>query len=507
MITETVYNRPQHTLRRPNIGIRRGLLTHAAIAATVLYLVVVVLALLREGAWPTPDFLIPPLVIIAVLKGRGWSFVIDWVPFLVLLLVYESFRGIADDLNTRVHVQSLIDADRWLTGGVIPTVWLQQRFFHASHIAWYDWVATGLHVAHFAVPVCFGFMLWLRSRSLYWRYASAVLAMFFAGFFTSFLYPAAPPWLASQMGYLPPVERVLGVTLAAASHGSGLQLAYQNFSPNPVAALPSLHAAGPLLVSLIALSLYGRRALPTLLYPLLGGLAWIYLGEHYMVDVLLGWVYALAAFVIFWLMPVWLASLEPIHMSLPSLSPSRLQRVPSWPLAAVMLSLGVYVWFHPLVHAPMRANQPVAAEAAIAGSGIATDIDGLELSDCGSSSLPSVPDGLLAPLAGEYSGFIQGLDSGRCFAVTANRSYQPLSEGELGTLKAYAPEPDSPASYLLPTSDGSMYVSVGEPSAALAGLLPNPSELYAVVVRVDQTVYDEAVDRLVLQIAQIALQN
>jgi membrane-associated phospholipid phosphatase len=67
---------------------------------------------------------------------------------------------------------------------------------------------------------------------------------------------------------------------------------------NDVAAMPSLHAAFALLFTLYLWRLVPRYVRPVLaLYPLAMTLALVYLGEHYVVDCIAGWIYAIAAFV------------------------------------------------------------------------------------------------------------------------------------------------------------------------------------------------------------------
>ena len=64
---------------------------------------------------------------------------------------------------------------------------------------------------------------------------------------------------------------------------------------NPVAAVPSLHAAYTLLVTLF-LWRVARWARPLLaLYPLAMAFALVYTAEHYVFDILLGWAYTLVA--------------------------------------------------------------------------------------------------------------------------------------------------------------------------------------------------------------------
>jgi hypothetical protein len=486
---------------------RAEVLRAAAVGAAAVYLIGVTAYLLRQGSWPTPDFLIPPLVLIAILMGRGWTFVIDWAPFLLLILVYEGFRGIADDLNARVHVEALISADRWLTGGSVPTLTLQKHLYHVGHVTWYDWLAAALHVAHFVVPVALGFGIWLNNRALYWRYVVAVIGLFFAGFITYVAYPAAPPWLAFEMGFLPPIHRVLDSTLSSIATGNGLTLAYHDFSPNPVAALPSLHAGVPMLVSFIVMSLWGRRALPVLLYPLLGGLAWIYLGEHYLVDVLAGWLYAAGAFVLFWVLPpVALPALIPrLHLEKYGRMPPS-KPWPAWPLAVTALLAGAYFWLNMAVQ-PLSQVTPVPIQQPSADLATSAPVlDDLGLVSCGSgTSTLSMPDDTLEAYASKYAGFIQGVDSGTCYTFTAVRDFEPLSDGELTEIQSAiaAGTGDILASW---SSQGMTYVSLGPPSDDLLSLEDiSDQEVYVVVVRVDNEDNEDALERFLAQLAGIAL--
>ena len=63
-----------------------------------------------------------------------------------------------------------------------------------------------------------------------------------------------------------------------------------------MAAVPSLHAAYALLIALFLWPLArGAWRIPLAAYPVAMGFALVYTAEHYVVDVLLGWVYAAAA--------------------------------------------------------------------------------------------------------------------------------------------------------------------------------------------------------------------
>ena len=63
-----------------------------------------------------------------------------------------------------------------------------------------------------------------------------------------------------------------------------------------MAAMPSIHAAYPFLGFLFGFRLLGWRALPLLIYSACVWLSVVYLGEHYVVDVIGGIILAGAAF-------------------------------------------------------------------------------------------------------------------------------------------------------------------------------------------------------------------
>lgn len=318
-----------------------------ASAVAIGYLIFGGAVLASRGGWPTPDFLIPPLLLIAVFVGRGWRFVIDWTPFLLLILIYEGFRGIADDLSSSVHFQELIDADSWLLGSSrsAPEI-LQDWFFVQGTVSWLDWLTTLLYLAHFVVPTAFAFYFWMSGRAAFWRFAVPLLGLFFAAFLTYYLYPAAPPWMASQQGLIPQIDRVYLLTLASLPETEPLAFAFKHFSPNEVAAVPSLHAALPLLLAFISIDIWRWRGLPVLVYAGLGSVSFVYLGEHYLVDIVLGWLYAGVAFVALWV--VLPRTFSTVLQSVPLTRLPKFTPLPEWPLAALACFFILLVWINPL---------------------------------------------------------------------------------------------------------------------------------------------------------------
>ncbi|YAL83889.1 phosphatase PAP2 family protein [Dermacoccaceae bacterium W4C1] len=239
------------------------------------------------------------LGLVAFSIGRGWStvwrLVRDWVPVLAFLYAYDLLRGYSDAFTP--HVTPQIDADRFMFGGHIPTVWLQDHLWHPPDIAWYDWLVTVNYLTHFVATLFVGVVLWGRFYRLFPRYMVQLVTLTAAGLATYAAFPAVPPWLAGQDGVIPPVDRVVYQSLR--------QLPMVDFGDlitdrgpeyaNDVAAMPSMHAAMPMLICAFFWPMVHRwwgRAL-LLAYPLSMGFTLVYAGEHYVIDVLVGFAYAL----------------------------------------------------------------------------------------------------------------------------------------------------------------------------------------------------------------------
>ena len=59
-----------------------------------------------------------------------------------------------------------------------------------------------------------------------------------------------------------------------------------------------MHSALPFLISLFAIKIWKVKALPILIFPIGVWFSAVYLGEHYVIDVLGGILYSVAAFIV-----------------------------------------------------------------------------------------------------------------------------------------------------------------------------------------------------------------
>jgi membrane-associated phospholipid phosphatase len=219
--------------------------------------------------------------------------ILDWLPLVVVLSAYDFTRGAADSLGVGVHVHPMIDFDRFLFFGTTPTEWLQARLDEPGVIHWWNVAFTLVYTSYFIVPFAVAGVLWARDRLAFLRFSRRLVSLAVAGLATYIAFPAAPPWMAGQMGLLEHVQRTTSEGWIVLGGGTAGLFSEGQTSVNLVAAVPSLHSA---FSALVAMFLW-RRIRPRLrfllaLYPLVMGLTLIATGEHYFVDVLLGWFYA-----------------------------------------------------------------------------------------------------------------------------------------------------------------------------------------------------------------------
>jgi hypothetical protein len=197
----------------------------------------------------SPDQFFILALLAAALAGRARTFLWDWLPLVALLLGYEYVRSLVPIINSTVYFRPMIGFDRFFFGD-IPTISLQARYYTEGALHWYDYAAVTMYLLHFIVPLSVAFLFWMQDRRIFKEYAAAILILSYLAYFTYLAFPAAPPWLAAQVGLLPNVNRILAVTFRELSDPISLPTLYSKLGVNTVAAVPSLHAAYPLLTAL-----------------------------------------------------------------------------------------------------------------------------------------------------------------------------------------------------------------------------------------------------------------
>jgi membrane-associated phospholipid phosphatase len=277
----------KRTVRRPRV----------ILVGSLLYLALVFGVMLWRGVSIEPEWVVLALLVIAIALGRGWTFVADWGPFLILFFGYEAMRGFAAKTGFAPH--DLSGLERAVFGGTLPTLTLQHAFYRPETVSPQDVIAMFFYFMHFPLPILVGFIFWIRSREHYRRFVAALLLMALLSFITYLFWPSAPPWYQFQEGRLPDpvvVHKILNETVEKFwGPNYFVSPLYSHLNPNQFAAFPSLHAAFPALAAVYAWSRYRALAVGLILWTAGVLLSIVYLGEHYVVDALAGFVYVAVA--------------------------------------------------------------------------------------------------------------------------------------------------------------------------------------------------------------------
>lgn len=269
--------------------------TSTRIAVLVIgYLVGLGAMILIKGIYLSPDRYFLILLVPALALGLGKGYVRDFLPLIIGILVYEELRGVAHLLRPDPYYLPHLKFDEFILFGHNGTVVLQNLLW-TGHVTWYDQILGLLDRAHFIVPPTLLLLIWLENRPLYYRAMITIVGASMLGAVIFFLYPAAPPWAASQIGLLPEMTKI-GYAQADASPISASKSWIESLMlGNPYAAVPSLHTAYSTLVAIFALAWRRRVGYVLCIYPLAMYFTIVYFADHYISDIVVG--IAVAVFV------------------------------------------------------------------------------------------------------------------------------------------------------------------------------------------------------------------
>jgi membrane-associated phospholipid phosphatase len=100
--------------------------------------------------------------------------------------------------------------------------------------------------------------------------------------------PTAPPWWASEQGRTDAEVRRIMVEVGEEEWGKAWPALYDTLGGNPWAAMPSLHFASSLMAALLLSEMGPKAGALGWAYAGTLGFALVYLGEHYVIDLVAG---------------------------------------------------------------------------------------------------------------------------------------------------------------------------------------------------------------------------
>lgn len=254
----------------------------------------------------TVAFAAPLGLCVAVRRSRTRDVAVCALQMWAYLAAYKAPNDNESEQQDRVLIDYPIEADRVIGLGELPTVRLQRRLARGQ---WRlgDRVLVWAHWLWFLMPHGTLVYIMLRRRGRFDRAAVMTYAVFDIGAMIYWILPTAPPWYAAahegHEGHFDNQSQA-----AVASNGAPDEIAvrrmmveygeffwkdgwgplYSVLGGNPLAAMPSLHFA----TSMMAAQLLSETG------PVAGAVGWgytatlgfalVYLGEHYVVDLIAG---------------------------------------------------------------------------------------------------------------------------------------------------------------------------------------------------------------------------
>jgi membrane-associated phospholipid phosphatase len=215
---------------------------------------------------------------VALFALQMWGFIVAHE------LPYDDPERLQDRLRARYPIA----LDKLIGAGRLPNARLQRTFARLPRVGLVNHVLTWTHWLWFFEPYLALSLILVRHNERFPRAARQMAATFDLGCAVYFAVPTAPPWWASENGLTGEEVRRIMVEVGETTWGRAWERMYDALGGNPWAAMPSLHFATSLQAAL-SLSEAGRVE---------GALGWgyattlgfslVYLGEHYVTDLIAG---------------------------------------------------------------------------------------------------------------------------------------------------------------------------------------------------------------------------
>ncbi|NNE26119.1 MAG: inositol phosphorylceramide synthase [Saprospiraceae bacterium] len=229
---------------------------------------------------------------------------IGFFPFFTYIFCYNSLKVLHDYNIFKIRIEELYNIELALFGfsynGSIVTLC---EYFNQNLSTFCDIIAGSFYITWAPFPILFGLFLFFKGKyKLLFDFWLCFLMANILGFIGYIVYPAAPPWyyfeygnqlivdLQSNAAGLTRFDDLIGYPLYSNMYAQGT---------NTFGAMPSMHAAFPLI-----LTFYASKTKNKWLIGLFGislfaiWFAAIYSNHHYIIDVVVGIICAIIGIII-----------------------------------------------------------------------------------------------------------------------------------------------------------------------------------------------------------------
>lgn len=241
------------------------------------------------------------------------KFITGFSIFMIFWIIFDYMKAFPNYHYNTVHIESLYQAEKKLFG-----IWQDGRlltpneYWSLHRYTLLDIAAGIFYLCWVPVPLAFAGFLFFKDRRQFLYFSLSFLLVNLIGFAFYYIYPAAPPWYVQQygFGFIPGTPgNTAGLAAFDRIFHVGIFKALYAKSSNVFAAMPSLHAAYPLIV--LYYGIKNKLGAVNLLFVLVMAGIWfsaVYSGHHYVLDVLAGIACSVTGIFLF----KWLSEKQPL---------------------------------------------------------------------------------------------------------------------------------------------------------------------------------------------------
>jgi membrane-associated phospholipid phosphatase len=235
----------------------------------------------------------PVALSIAVRRSRARDVAVCMLQMWAYVATYQMPHDDPEALEARVRIDYPVKIDRVIGFGKLPTLRLQRALARPGQLRKADQALVWVHWIWFLVPHGTVAYMLIRHSERFPAAAARVYAVFDLGVIVYWVLPTAPPWYAAKAGRVRGAEGEAALRRIMVEQGEAFWKErwaplYSFLGGNPLAAMPSLHFATSLMAARVLAEAGPVEGAVGWTYALTLGFALVYLGEHYVIDLLAG---------------------------------------------------------------------------------------------------------------------------------------------------------------------------------------------------------------------------
>lgn len=230
----------------------------------------------------------PPALAVLSPRTRSRDFALYVLQMWAFLHCKDLPADDLDALRRRLRIDYPVKADLAIGAGELPTVRLQRALEGLGRNNPLDRTLSWVHWMWFFEP--HGSLVWIQAKhpERFPKAARQMSGVYDLGCLVYATVPTAPPWWASENGHADPRVRRIMEEVGKAQWGPAWDYLYGFLGGNPWAAMPSLHFAASLMAAILLTEAGPVEGALAWTYAGALGFALVYLGEHYVIDLIAG---------------------------------------------------------------------------------------------------------------------------------------------------------------------------------------------------------------------------